>query len=123
MRLLVIEDHKSTAASLKKGLEEAGFEVEKAHDGKSGLKAALGGAFDLLVLDIGLPKMDGCELLGALRAQGLKTPLLVLTAHDAVEDRVKGLDLGADDYLLKPFAFAELLSRIRALLRRQAPLS
>ena len=118
MRILVIEDEKKTAAFLAKGLREAGFRVELAHDGETGLAAARAGKFDLLVVDIMLPKKDGWTLVEELRAHGSRTPILFLTARDSVRDRVKGLELGADDYLVKPFAFSELLARVRSVLRR-----
>ena len=118
MRILVIEDEKKTAAFLAKGLREAGFRIELAHDGETGLAAARRGKFDLLVVDIMLPKKDGWTLVEELRADGARTPILFLTARDSVRDRVKGLELGADDYLVKPFAFSELLARVRSVLRR-----
>ena len=118
MRILIIEDEKKTAAFLAKGLREAGFRIELAHDGETGLAAARRGKFDLLVVDIMLPKKDGWTLVEELRADGARTPILFLTARDSVRDRVKGLELGADDYLVKPFAFSELLARVRSVLRR-----
>jgi two-component system, OmpR family, copper resistance phosphate regulon response regulator CusR len=118
MRILVIEDEKKTAAFLGKGLREAGFEVDVAHDGESGLERARANKFDLLIVDIMLPQKDGWEVVSALKADGVRTPILFLTARDSVRDRVKGLELGADDYLVKPFAFSELLARARSVLRR-----
>jgi len=118
VRILVIEDERKTAAFLAKGLREAGFRVELAHDGETGLAVARRGKFDLLVVDIMLPKKDGWTLVEELRADGSRTPILFLTARDSVRDRVKGLELGADDYLVKPFAFSELLARVRSVLRR-----
>jgi two-component system, OmpR family, copper resistance phosphate regulon response regulator CusR len=118
VRILVIEDEKKTAAFLAKGLREAGFRVELAHDGETGLTTARRGKFDLLIVDIMLPKKDGWTLVEELRDDGSRTPILFLTARDSVRDRVKGLELGADDYLVKPFAFSELLARVRSVLRR-----
>ncbi|HEX4707553.1 MAG TPA: heavy metal response regulator transcription factor [Candidatus Udaeobacter sp.] len=118
MRILVIEDEKKTAAFLAKGLREAGFAVDVAHDGESGLERARANKFDLLIVDIMLPEKDGWEVVSELKADGVRTPILFLTARDSVRDRVKGLELGADDYLVKPFAFSELLARVRSVLRR-----
>src|SRR5712664_1931367 len=119
MRILVVEDDRKVASFIRKGLEEEGHAVEVAADGDEALeRAADGSAWDLVVLDVMLPKRDGFSVLKALRADGLKAPVLMLTARDAVGDRVTGLDLGADDYLTKPFAFEEFLARVRALLRR-----
>ncbi|MBO9368999.1 MAG: response regulator transcription factor [Chloroflexi bacterium] len=118
MRILVVEDEPGIARFIRQGLSEAGYAVDVASDGEEGLDYALAAPYDLLVLDILLPKMDGLRLLRELRERGVRTPVLLLTALDTVEDRVKGLDSGADDYLVKPFAFPELLARVRALLRR-----
>src|SRR5436305_6166269 len=108
MRILVVEDERKAAAYLAKGLGENGFDVEVAAAGHDGLRRAQSADFDLIILDVMLPRLDGWGVLSALRQGGKQTPVLFLTARDAVEDRVKGLDLGADDYLIKPFAFSEL---------------
>jgi two-component system, OmpR family, copper resistance phosphate regulon response regulator CusR len=118
MRLLVIEDEQRTATHLQKGLRENGFVVDVAYDGVEGLQLARVGAYGLIVLDVMLPSMDGWEILNQLRQAGVRIPVLFLTARDKVEDRVKGLEMGADDYLVKPYAFSELLARIRTILRR-----
>ena len=119
MRILVVEDDRKVASFIRKGLEEEGHAVEVAADGDEAVeRGADGSAWDLVVLDVMLPKRDGFSVLKALRGDGLKAPVLMLTARDAVGDRVTGLDLGADDYLTKPFAFEEFLARVRALLRR-----
>lgn len=118
MRILVVEDERKLARLLERGLREEGFAVDIAEDGEEGLWRARQSGYDVIVLDALLPRMDGFELLQALRSGGNRTRVLMLTARDGVEDRVRGLDLGADDYLTKPFAFAELLARVRALLRR-----
>jgi len=118
MRVLVIEDELKTAAYLRKGLSENGFSVEVCTDGEDGLHQALAVESDLLILDVMLPKLDGWSILKALRQAGKQTPVLFLTARDLVHDKVKGLELGADDYLVKPFDFSELLARVRTILRR-----
>ena len=118
MRILVVEDEKKVAKALEEGLEAEHYEVAIAHTGEDGFYLISTQAFDLVLLDLMLPGRSGIEILRAMRTRGLKTPVLILTARDAIEDRVQGLDCGADDYLVKPFAFAELLARIRALLRR-----
>jgi heavy metal response regulator len=117
--LLVIEDERKIRDFLRRGLEEEGYTVEVAADGEIGLELASGQAYDLIILDLLLPGRDGLDVCRALRGQGKATPVLMLTARDTVSDRVAGLDIGADDYLTKPFAFEELLARIRALLRRE----
>lgn len=118
MKILIVEDEPKTGDYLRQGLMEAGYAVELARNGPDGLHQALTGAYDLLVLDVMLPGLDGWQVLGTLRQAGKSMSVLFLTARDQVEDRVKGLELGADDYLVKPFAFAELLARVRTLLRR-----
>ena len=119
MRILVVEDDRKVASFIRKGLEEEGHAVEVAGDGAAAIERATDGApWDLVVLDVMLPKGDGFGVLKALRQEGLRMPVLMLTARDAVSDKVTGLDLGADDYLSKPFAFEEFLARVRALLRR-----
>ena len=118
MKILIVEDEPKTGDYLKKGLTEAGFVVDLARDGVDGRHQALTQDYDLLVLDIMLPRLDGWKVLRDVRQAGLHMPVLYLTARDHVEDRVKGLESGADDYLVKPFAFAELLARVRTLLRR-----
>jgi DNA-binding response OmpR family regulator len=118
MRILVIEDEKKVAQALKKGLESAHYDVEVAFSGEEGFFLLHSQKFDLVILDLMLPGRDGLEILTTLRGKQDKTPVLILTAKDTIEDRVVGLDAGADDYLIKPFAFPELLARLRALLRR-----
>ena len=118
MKILIVEDQAKAGDYLKKGLAEAGFVVDLVRDGVEGLHRAKTEDYDLAVLDVMLPGLDGWHVLEGLRAAGREMPVLFLTARDQVEDRVKGLELGADDYLVKPFAFAELLARIRTLLRR-----
>jgi len=118
MRLLLIEDYRPLQKSLTKGLREAGFAVDTTADGEEGLWYAMSNEYDVIILDLMLPGMDGLEILKKIRAQGRKSHVLILTAKDTLQDRVTGLDHGADDYLVKPFAFEELLARVRALLRR-----
>ena len=118
MRILIVEDEPGVSQFIEQGLEESGYVVDVAQDGEEGLEYALGAEYDVIVLDIMLPKMNGLDVLREIRDHRLKYPVLLLTARDGLEDRVKGLDTGADDYLVKPFAFPELLARIRALLRR-----
>ncbi len=120
MRLLVVEDEKKVASFIRKGLTEEGYAVDVAADGEAGLKMALDQVHDLIVLDIHLPKMNGLQVLGALRQKRVATPVLLLTVRATIEDKVLGLDAGADDYLTKPFAFEELVARVRALLRRRS---
>ena len=120
MKILVVEDERKTGEYLKQGLTEAGFVVDLVRNGEDGLHAALGETYDLVILDVMLPGMDGWSVLKGIRNSGRELPVLFLTARDEVDDRVRGLELGADDYLVKPFAFAELLARVRTLLRRGA---
>ncbi|MFB4307543.1 response regulator transcription factor [Actinomadura sp. GTD37] len=119
MRLLIVEDEKRLATSLARGLTAEGFVVEAVHDGAEGLHRALGGGYDLIVLDIMLPGMNGYRVCAALRAAGDETPILMLTAKDGEYDEAEGLDTGADDYLTKPFSYVVLVARVRALLRRR----
>jgi two-component system copper resistance phosphate regulon response regulator CusR len=118
MKLLVVEDEAKTASFLRKGLSEQGFVVDVAPDGDEGLQLARDSEYDLIILDVLLPHRSGWTVVADLRRAGKLTPVLFLTARDAVEDRVRGLELGADDYLVKPFAFSELLARVRTILRR-----
>jgi heavy metal response regulator len=119
MKILVVEDEKKVAGFIKRGLEEEQYLVTVAHDGAEGLKLAMDGDFSLLILDVMLPKKDGMTVIKELREAGNRIPVLMLTAKNATEDVVAGLDAGSDDYLAKPFAFAELTARVRALLRRE----
>ncbi len=119
MKLLVVEDEVKTGEYLKQGLSEAGFVVDLSHNGLDGHHLAMTGHYDLLILDVMLPDVDGWRILQSLREAGKEVPVLFLTARDSIDDRVKGLELGADDYLVKPFVFAELLARVRTLLRRR----
>lgn len=120
MRLLVVEDETKTGNYIRQGLSEAGFVVELVRNGLDGYHLAMTESFDLIILDVMLPDVDGWRIMQSYRDAGHQTPVLFLTARDSVDDRVKGLELGADDYLVKPFAFAELLARIRTLLRRRS---
>ncbi|HQX59061.1 MAG TPA: heavy metal response regulator transcription factor [Burkholderiaceae bacterium] len=118
MKILIVEDEPKTGSYLRQGLSEAGYVVDLLANGVDGLHLALEGAHDLVILDVMLPGLDGWQVLQELRRHGRETPVLFLTAKDHVEDRVKGLELGADDYLVKPFSFSELLARVRTILRR-----
>jgi heavy metal response regulator len=118
MRVLIIEDDEQTAAFVGRGLREAGFTVGLAHDGTAGLTLAMTEPFDVAIVDLMLPGLDGLTLIQALRRSGVRAPVLVLSARRTVDDRVRGLQAGGDDYLVKPFAFAELLARVQALIRR-----
>lgn len=118
MRILVIEDDRKVAGFIQKGLTEEQYAVDVCYDGVDGLFWAKESAYDVILLDIMLPKKDGISVCRELRAAGISTPIIMLTARDTVDDKIKGLDVGADDYLVKPFSFGELLARIRALLRR-----
>ena len=120
MKILIVEDEAKISEYLRQGLTEAGFVVDLARNGLDGHHFAMTGSYDLVILDVLLPDVNGWRILQALREAGSKVPVLFLTARDSVDDRVKGLELGADDYLVKPFAFAELLARVRTLLRRGA---
>ncbi|HEX7124471.1 MAG TPA: response regulator transcription factor [Thermodesulfobacteriota bacterium] len=119
MRVLVVEDERKVASFVQRSLEEEGFAVDVAYDGREGLERALATDYDAVVLDVMLPEKDGLGVVSAMREEGRRTPVLLLTARQAVGDRVKGLDAGADDYLVKPFAVEELLARVRALIRRK----
>ena len=121
MHILIVEDEPKVASFIRRGLVAEHYEVDVAHDGTTGLNRALTADFDLVVLDVMLPGRNGLDVVRELRARGSKVPILLLTARAEVSDKVSGLDLGADDYLTKPFEFAELLARVRALLRRGAP--
>lgn len=118
-RILIVEDEKKIAALIRKGLEEEKYSVEEAHDGEKGEQCLHKNRYDLVILDIMMPKKDGLEVLDTIRKQGNEVSVLMLTAKSTVDDRIKGLDYGADDYLIKPFAIAELLARVRSLLRRK----
>jgi DNA-binding response OmpR family regulator len=118
MRVLVVEDEHKIANSIKKGLEQEFFSVDVAYDGQTGLDYALDGKFDVIVLDLMLPLLDGIQVCKELKKNNIHTPIIILTAKGSLEDKIKGLNSGADDYLVKPFAFEELLARIRALTRR-----
>ncbi|MGB6100863.1 MAG: heavy metal response regulator transcription factor [Comamonas sp.] len=118
MKILIVEDEPKTGRYLSQGLAEAGYVADLANHGTDGLHLASQGSYDLLILDVMLPGLSGWQILQTLRERGVPTPVLFLTARDQVEDRVKGLELGADDYLVKPFSFAELLARVRIILRR-----
>jgi two-component system, OmpR family, copper resistance phosphate regulon response regulator CusR len=121
VQILVVEDERKLANALKEGLEADEYSVSVAHTGEDGFFLLCQQSFDLAIFDVMLPGRDGYEILQTLRQQGMRIPVLLLTARDAIEDRVRGLDVGADDYLVKPFAFPELLARVRALLRRSSP--
>jgi DNA-binding response OmpR family regulator len=120
MRILVVDDDRRLCSVVKRGLIEEAYAVDVTHDGEEGEYCAEINSYDLIILDIMMPKKDGIEVCRELRTKNIDTPILMLTARDAVDDRVRGLDAGADDYLVKPFAFSELLARVRALLRREA---
>ncbi|MCX7735478.1 MAG: response regulator transcription factor [Candidatus Kapabacteria bacterium] len=120
MRILVVEDERKVASFIKNGLEEERYIVETASDGKTGLEMAMNNQFDAILLDVMLPGMDGFKVLNELRNAGISTPIMMLTARGTTEDRVQGLDLGADDYLPKPFSFEELAARLRSILRRSS---
>ena len=119
MKILIVEDERKVADFVKKGLEEEGYVVDAVHDGEEGLRLATDGVYDLIILDIYLPKLDGLQVLTRLRREKVSTAVLFLTVRATIEDKVLGLESGADDYLTKPFAFQELLARVRALLRRR----
>jgi len=118
LKALIIEDEAKTVSYLSKGLAEHGFVVDAERDGHSGLQRARGGEYDVVIVDVMLPKLDGWQVVSALRREGVDSPILFLTARDEVSDRVRGLEIGADDYLVKPFAFSELLARVRTIVRR-----
>src|SRR5579863_8007962 len=121
MRLLLVEDEIDIQSFLRRSLEEAGYQVEAASDGKTAQRLATDSAFDILIVDLGLPDQDGISLILRLRELGVRAPVLILSARRSVDDRVRGLEQGGDDYLTKPFALAELLARLRNLLRRNSP--
>jgi two-component system, OmpR family, response regulator len=118
MRVLVVEDDKKLASYVEKGLKEAGFAVDSAENGDDGLHTALRTSYDAAIVDVMLPKLDGLTLIERMRAQKVLTPVLILSAKRSVDDRIRGLQAGGDDYLIKPFSFAELLARVQALIRR-----
>lgn len=118
MRLLIVEDDKKIAAFIEKGMREAAFSVDVCHDGRSGLEYGLSGDYDAAIIDLMLPELDGLELIERLRREQVNTPVLILSAKQSVDDRIKGLQKGGDDYMIKPFSFSELLARIQALIRR-----
>ena len=118
MKLLIVEDDVKIAALIEKGMREAGFDVDVCHDGPSGLSHGLTGGYDAAVIDIMLPGLDGFKLIEQLREQRVSTPVLILSARQSVDDRIKGLQQGGDDYMVKPFSFSELLARVQALIRR-----
>jgi heavy metal response regulator len=119
MKILIVEDEKKVSEFIRKGLQEEGYVVDAAYDGGNGLTLARDGLYDVIILDLYLPALDGLEVLKKLREEKIMTPILLLTVRAAIEDKVLGLDLGADDYLTKPFAFQELVARVRALMRRR----
>jgi len=121
MRLLLVEDEIDIQSFLSRSLQEAGYQVEVASDGKTAERLAVEGSFDILIVDLGLPDLDGITLILRLRQQGVRAPVLILSARRSVDDRVRGLEQGGDDYLTKPFALAELLARLRNLLKRNGP--
>ncbi len=121
MKILIIEDEKKVASFIKKGLENEGFAVDVTHDGAEGLRLSYDDSYDVIILDLMLPKLDGLSLLRQIRSEGVTTKVLILSAKGQVGDRIDGLNVGADDYLVKPFAFGELLARVRALFRRGGP--
>jgi DNA-binding response OmpR family regulator len=121
MRALLVEDDRRLANSVRRSLGEAGITLDVCHDGEEGLSAALSTPFDVVILDVMVPGMDGFEIASAMRKRRVETPILMLTARDSVDDRVRGLEAGADDYMVKPFAIRELIARIRALARRHLP--
>lgn len=121
MRVLIVEDDRRLATTVRRGLEEAGFAVDVVHDGQEAVASARATAYDLIVLDVMIPSLDGFGVCRELRDRNVRTPVLMLTGRDAVEDRVRGLEAGADDYLVKPFALRELIARLRALTRRHLP--
>ncbi len=121
MKLLLVEDETKTVQALKQGFEEHGFQIDIAHDGKTGLELATQGSYDVVISDVLMPQLTGLELLKKLRLQGIRTPVLLLTALDQTDDKVAGFEYGADDYLVKPFEFRELVARVKALARRNGP--